>query len=405
MVGGLTVDTDAIRKELVRLGGRVEESPDKNLGISGNYLRTTLDGVPVFAVGAEKDATTRIDALVHGIHWCRNRHASATRFTIVWGARGDRRDHRVLDPVATLLVRYHGDLAVQPSLDFQVWTPSAPDLSSEGGRWEAPLMSRLDPRLPATLEALACAVGSDSFRWYRTVTDDSWSGRVEGLEVCTVEATGSQGRLDVGRPGKSGRESHERLAFLRIAGNHAGAFLLPRDQQTVATTLREVVRARETGVLRKAQPEHLLESRVLRSAVKVLVDGTRPLEPVARMAPFQFPTVWTPGGDPRFVDALMHHGSTPWVVELKVQTGGQASYYRHAVAQAVLYREFIRTAKPLYGWFKAQGLNPKDCRAAVAVPEFRGPRHERLLRDLTASAADFDVVVIPLVGTGSLAEA
>ncbi|MBP7126866.1 hypothetical protein KBD49_10935 [Myxococcota bacterium] len=382
----------------------MDESSDPELGISGNYLRTTIDGTPVFAVGAEKDATTRIDALVHGIHWCRNRHASAKRLIVVWGSRGDRKDKAILDPVATLLARYRGNLEILPRLGFQAWTPIVPDLSEDGGQWKARLQARLQERLPATLASLARAVGSDSFRWYRTVTDDSWSGRVEGLEVCTVEAAGRDGLLDVGKPGKNGRESRERLAFLGIARERAGAFLLPRDQETVAATLREIVRARESGVLKEGQPEHLLESRVLRGAVKVVVDGIEPLEPVAREVPFQFPTCWTPGGDARFVDALMRHGSTPWVVELKVPTGGQASYYRHAVAQAVLYREFIRTARPLHGWFQTQGLQARECRAAVAVPEFRGPRRDRLLRDLMASAADFDVAVIPLARIGSLAQ-
>lgn len=390
------MDTEAIRRELVRLGGQVDKSSDRDPGISGSYLRTFIDGNPVFAVGAERDATTRIDAVVHGIHWCRNRHASATRLTVAWGIRGDSRDVRVMDPVATLLAQYRGQIAVQPCLDLQTWKPAAPDLSDEGAPWKVRLMARLDRRIPASLDALACAVGSRSFRWYQTVTDDSWSGRVDGLEVYTTDALGFQGRLDVGSPGKNGRESREREAFQKIAGTTAGSFQLPRDQDAVAAMLRAIVQARGTGSLKEAQPEHRLESRVLTGDVKVAVDGLGPLEPVAREVPFQFPTCWTPGGDARFVDALMHHGSTPWVVELKVQTGGQASYYRHAVAQAVLYREFVRMAKPLHGWFEAQGLQPKDCRAAVAIPEIRGPRRTRLLQDLTASAADFDVAVIPL---------
>ena len=59
----------------------------------------------------------------------------------------------------------------------------------------------------------------------------------------------------------------------------------------------------------------------------------------------QFPTKWGPGGKSRYLDALLRDGSTPWAIEMKVQGGaGVGQYYRHAVAQAVLYREFIRRA-------------------------------------------------------------
>ncbi len=55
---------------------------------------------------------------------------------------------------------------------------------------------------------------------------------------------------------------------------------------------------------------------------------------------------------------------------MKVQGGaGVGQYYRHAVAQAVLYREFIRGASPLHFWFEKRGLKAEDCQAAVVVPE------------------------------------
>ncbi len=43
----------------------------------------------------------------------------------------------------------------------------------------------------------------------------------------------------------------------------------------------------------------------------------------------------------------MRQGSVPWAVEMKVRGGGGVGgYYRHAVGQAVLYRQFIRSASP-----------------------------------------------------------
>jgi hypothetical protein len=48
--------------------------------------------------------------------------------------------------------------------------------------------------------------------------------------------------------------------------------------------------------------------------------------------------------------------------------GGVGGYYRHAVGQAVLNRQFIRSAGPLDPWFSRQGLDRTAVRAAVAVP-------------------------------------
>jgi hypothetical protein len=43
-------------------------------------------------------------------------------------------------------------------------------------------------------------------------------------------------------------------------------------------------------------------------------------------------------------------------------------YYRHAIAQAVLYRHFIRSAEALNPLFARRGLDRLACRAAVVVP-------------------------------------
>jgi hypothetical protein len=42
-------------------------------------------------------------------------------------------------------------------------------------------------------------------------------------------------------------------------------------------------------------------------------------------------------------------------------------YYRHAVGQAVLYRDFIRRATPLEPWFEQLDMNHRSCQAAVAL--------------------------------------
>ena len=95
----------------------------------------------------------------------------------------------------------------------------------------------------------------------------------------------------------------------------------------------------------------------------------------------QFPTLWGTDGRARYLDALLHKGRTPWAIEIKVDIDGSGTgiggYYRHAISQAVLYRQFIRAATPLHAWFKDQDLDADDCRAAVVVPDLTADNARR----------------------------
>lgn len=210
--------------------------------------------------------------------------------------------------------------------------------------------------------------------------------------MCTVDRR-NRLRLDVGRPGRNDRISKARDGFLELVAGRSREFDLPRDTQDVAGLLRELAISRRTGKLAAVQTEHHLESRILRGDVTLDIDGVGRLEPLTDEAPFQFPTCWTRGGDARYVDVLMRQGSTPWVIELKVDSGGQASYYRGGISQAVLYRQFIRNAVLLHPWFDDHGLKEHDCRAALVVPYFLGSRRDRLLDDLQVAARDFGIEV------------
>src|SRR4051812_39222574 len=99
----------------------------------------------------------------------------------------------------------------------------------------------------------------------------------------------------------------------------------------------------------------------------------------------------------RYLDALLRDGSTPWALELKTEgSTGVGYYYRHAVTQAVLYREFIRRASYLSPWFEQFGLNHTACRAAVVVPEFRDPDTPWKCRlRKVCEAFDVELVMVP----------
>jgi hypothetical protein len=224
------------------------------------------------------------------------------------------------------------------------------------------------------------------------------SGRVEGLEACKILPPGDRGVLDVGKPGKNGRESTARTRFKELTGLHDAFNFNEGNVEEAAVLIRALADDRTSGPLKDCDPEHRLESRILRGDLEVEIPNLGKLEPVVADVPFQFPTQWVVDGAARYVDALMRVGSTPLVLELKEISGGQGQYYRHAVGQAVLYRSFIRQAKLLHPWFDQHGLKAADCRAAVIFLELRGSerRRSQLLDDLTWMGELFDVAIVPL---------
>ncbi|WP_166503546.1 hypothetical protein [Modestobacter italicus] len=212
-----------------------------------------------------------------------------------------------------------------------------------------------------------------------------WSLRLEGLQFAVADAAGAV--LDVGADGKNDARSEQRRQWVAAAGTEQITIAAdgPWDRAIMAvrrladTWLPSV----DVDAATAPQNEHVLESRILRGACPVVVDG-RPLD-LIDIAPgrpvswgSQFPTRWgrrPPAGNgrapssARYLDALLRDGTTPWAVEMKVQgTGGVGQYYRNAVAQAVLYQRFIATAESLDEWFRAAGLDRTAVRSAVVVP-------------------------------------
>lgn len=72
---------------------------------------------------------------------------------------------------------------------------------------------------------------------------------------------------------------------------------------------------------------------------------------------------------------------------------GEGVYYRHAIAQAVLYRESIRNATPLHFWFHDFDVAPTACRAAVVVHDFVNPKWQDRMRRLCAL---FDIELVTI---------
>lgn len=271
------------------------------------------------------------------------------------------------------------------------------------------LLTSIPSEPPALVSDLVRAADVPALRAYPMLSSRGrrWSVRLEGLQVGVVGAT--RGFLDVGQDGPGGRRSSKRRAWVAAAGSTPICVTPATVTQAAAVVARfafEWPRSASGSDL-LTQDEHALESRILRGDVPLPVgkngvltllnprgDTVPTPDPVVSWGS-QFPTRWGPRtGAARYLDGLLRDGSTPWAVEMKVRgRGGGGQYYRHAVHQAVLYREFIRTATPLAPWFTRQRLDHSVCRAAVVVPEGSG-RAARQVDDVRAVAAAFDVELI-----------
>ncbi|MGY1842057.1 hypothetical protein [Modestobacter sp. SYSU DS0875] len=265
-------------------------------------------------------------------------------------------------------------------------------------RWRE-LLLRVENRSSPLVQAVLAVVPRDDFRVPR---DDFrgypmlsrkgyWSRRLEGLEVAQIGPR--RGAVDVGKH-RDGGPGPERATWLTVEPTGRLAVIDdPRSVNRAARAITQFAERWHSNVVKLGdrQNEHALESRILRGVVLISHNGQESLDVLLALAPrrvswgSQFPTRW---GMPtsraaRYLDAIMRNGSTPWALEIKVSGGaGVGQYYRHAVAQAVLYGHFIRQAAYLEPWFERFGLNRVACRTSR-----RGPRLPAQAGPLAAAAA------------------
>lgn len=299
-----------------------------------------------------------------------------------------------LETLAECLDRTGIDILLR-EYDGTGWVPpratrfDAADSATHYPNWPGYLAADFDP--PSLLRHVIGAVGRPELRAYPQLTAPGWSLRLEGLEVGRVTET--KIRLGVGKTSAAGVDGPIRQVWIGAVGTPA---TLEYDVRTVAEAAQKInAFASVWAETPMGQNEHALESRILRGAVPIKMDGRelaliRP-DPAVNWGS-QFPTKWGPGGRARYLDALLRDGDVPWAVEMKVAgSGGIGQYYRHAVAQAVLYREFIRAAKPLHFWFDQFHLDATKCEAAVVVPT---PAQQHWHVRLSAMCEAFDVTLV-----------
>ena len=397
--------------------------PDNALSISSEVIRCVHEGrraVVVPGTGSSRSSYTKpqIDALVDLLHLYRctappdGVTVTSELDIILGGARPEASDalftlvRSLKGAPAVRIFDYRHDSAITRLADTRFKPAAARRILG----WQRLLSEILQQReLPPLVRDVMDKVRRQELRAYPMLSRPGrWSIRLEGLEVAQLDAAG--GFVDIGKNGKDNAVSPARSVWLRAAEPGVPRDVRADDPGASAAAARQITRFATAWLdpNGKQQNEHALESRILRGYTPIDVPGVGTLElippPRRDLERYvnwgsQFPTLWGTGGSTRYLDALLRKGRTPWAIEIKVDIDGSGTgiggYYRHAISQAVLYREFIRAGTPLHFWFTGQDLDADDCRAAVVVPDLTAGNARRDHRaDLRSICKLFDVELI-----------
>jgi hypothetical protein len=416
------------RKDLADSGVRhpftvIDAQPDNALSISSEVIRGVYEGRRVVIVpgtGTSRSSYTKpqVDALVDLLHLYRctappdGVTVTSELDIILGGARPEASDalftlvRSLKGAPAVRIFDYRRDGTITELADDRSFDPAT---ARRTLGWQRLLSEVLRRKLPPLVRDVMDKVGREELRAYPMLAQPGWwSIRLEGLEVARLD--GSGGFVDVGKVGKVGGVSAARSVWLRSVELNVSRDVRADDPGASAAAARQITRfaAAWLDPSGKQQNEHALESRILRGYTPIDVPGVgvldlippprRDLERYVNWGS-QFPTLWGTNGPARYLDALLHKERTPWAIEIKVDIGGSGTgiggYYRHAISQAVLYRQFIRAATPIQAWFQDQDLDAGDCRAAVVVPALTAGNARRDHRaDLQSICKLFDVELI-----------
>ena len=365
-----------------------EVGEDAQLSLSSKTIR--VPSRRLLAVEGNEDIGVQINGLLDAIHWAKWK--LGTEGNVTYSITSGKSTETVLDALSMLMSALPEYLGVQLHQNFEPVEPRLCNLDVNSPLRLRQLRMREQLVWPAIHEKIHQQVGDKNFAWVRTLTGKAWTGRVDGLIACELDDRGF-GSIQIGSSSRRSSETPVRERFRFLAGGDSYA-ITPNNLLAATSILERLATDRRKGVLSECQLEHLLEGRVLRGAVSVEIHGET-LTPVS----WQFPTRWSEFGSVRYIDVLGRIGETPWVVELKVREGGGGgSYFRHAVAQAVLYREFIRRAEGLHPWFHERQLDPLKCQAVVAFPCSQETERDQQLVSHVRYLADLFGVEVALIG-------
>lgn len=403
--------------------GVVNAKPDYQLSLSSKLVRFRWNDVPTVAVGSDADGKTRINAVLDAVAMAiGGSPAEGTAHLLLGTSAAGADDPSVkehLDAIGTLVTELRSaphvrvwtledggepsELALAPA-QFTTATPT---------RWANLLTAAATTPTSGMAAAVAAAMQPrPSFALYPKLSSlkssQPWQMRLDGLEIGRSGVASTTLRLaskDLTKP------NEPRMSWQQVVGPEPLTFGLDQLADLVAVVDELIaawtVAGNSNAVLGHGQAEHALEAHVL-SGRLILNGGGGPLRPAVpfldgTLAAAQFPTLWGDVTRPaRYLDALLaDDAGRPWAVELKDQDagGGHGAYLRHGIGQAVLYRQYIRSASALDPWFERHELKRTQCRAALAFPVAAASTGKTIAR-LSDLAARYDVEVVEFARPG-----
>jgi hypothetical protein len=249
---------------------------DKSLSISKNVVcRKSGDGL---AVGLKRliGKDCQIHLVIDAIHlWLQSEppKKSLLRIFLHYEDKGQAElENAVAVLIKSLKESLKEDLTVKTQLVGEK-EPQKFDEKPYGEKaWFDESMKKKDPpKIAKTLESKV-----SFFKLYRSVKGNYWSGRVGGLEVCSISSDGKctlgvgskakkKSDYDAGAAKKKNPVKEAFEAVLKKVGEKRRIFTC--DQiESLATAISALAEDRIRGELRKYQREHLLESQILSSA-------------------------------------------------------------------------------------------------------------------------------------------
>ena len=297
--------------------GSVVLSQDRARSLSSSFVRAIRNGRPTMGVGSDIGTSAAAAALVHLVSWQLPIDNLSNGVTLLL----DESRAEVVDGARTL--RFSLPPSLQGAVQIAVLkdgkeqtvdvAEGAPDFTHSKGaeRWKLLLDKWRVANPPSLAQLLMEKVDSPSVRLYPMLSGNPrtghWSMRIDGLEVGRVSS--SKSYLDVGHTSAAGHVSPTRGKWLGVNPSRRFAF----DESTLDSAtrlLQSLITSFESsdGALDHGQPEHALESRVLRGLVPVRTDGSTLdvwLEDGLVSRGSQFPTLWTERGRPKYLDALL----------------------------------------------------------------------------------------------------
>lgn len=377
------MDTKAMRTWAAAVDSNASWTSDPIRSLSSRLVRFHFDGVPTVAVGADAETKVKINAVLDAVSWVLAASPASRTVRVIVGIDPSAKPNDALDAMCTVAA------AMNAGPQVEIFTKqgdgAAQTYSAEPTAFPKPVLekwagyldrARTDQPTGVAAELINRIDHPAAALYPKLSGPGDWQLRLDGLEVGRVGHDRGELALASDSTATEGKPYKQWLAAIPMRRFAFDKTNIHVAADRVAALIAEFG-GHKPGVLDHGQAEHGLEAHVLTGRTELVSTSSGPLHPalpfvggVLRSA--QFPTLWGNVLKPaRYLDALMADTQgRPWAVELKAPAvaGGNGSYLRAGITQAVLYRHYICTATLLDPWFDKLGLAPQECQAAVAFP-------------------------------------